>query len=801
MRAFHIAVLFVPILFLAASRPSGAAEPERRLIEMRAKSQLVNGGFEEEGGWTLAGKDARFDTTVARSGRRSLRLSGQSLEDTSRAMQVLRFDPPIKHPFRVSGWSRAENVEAVEDYDIYLDLEYADGTPLWGQIARFTPGTHDWQQTELVFDVAKPVREIKVFVFLRKGKGTVWFDDLEVGLAPFAYRALRVMPNVFGAGTLGVFGATTMPARWQAVLEGPGGVVGQTDGQEMPIRFDWINRAAPAGDYTLRLCATDQLLGQTIEHRQTVALKPTTEASRGFAVWTETSMRRVTPYEMPPAEKGRLDAPEARISLAGHEFESFQVVLLSGGKQRIEDVQIELSDLVCAANGAKIAKEHLQWQQVGYVQVAQLRLHPADPQATAGWWPDPLLPVERFCLEPGFTQAIWVTVYAPAGTPAGQYVGSLTVRPKNAAPAVVQIRADVYGFALPVRGHMKTAFALMDGYLEKIYGKPLSAKLRQQYGDFVLAHRLNPDDISRTSPPAIEDIEHYKDAGLNAFNVLNMVEERGNRIWVCYSEPSVYTPQFKQRLIERLDPYMAELRSRGLVDRAYIHGFDERAKEFFPIIAEFFGMVKQRYPELHTLTTAKIPLDPAAMREVNVDWNCPLTPLYRLEEAERCRQAGLEVWAYVCLSPRYPYANWLADHPLIESRVLWWQTYQQKMDGFLYWGVNIWSKANNSRPIDPAAGPRLDWSITTGGPQYEWLHGDGVLLYPGPKGPIGSIRLANIRDGLEDYEYLWLLSQRTGNKELAREACLPVTTDLTSFTRDPEVLLKQREAIARQIAP
>ncbi|MEN6494116.1 MAG: glycoside hydrolase domain-containing protein [Thermoguttaceae bacterium] len=803
LRLAHLlpgAVVFILVLCPVMARPSDAAEPDQRLIEMREKNQLANPGFEEEGGWVLSGKDAKLDTTVARSGRRSLRLSNQSLEDSSRASQVLRFDPPVKHPFRISGWSRAQDVEVIQDYDIFLDLEYADGTPLWGQVARFTPGTHDWQQAELVFDVAKPVREIKVFVFLRKGKGTVWFDDLEVGLAPFAYRALRVMPNVFGAGTLGVFGTTTMPARWRATLEGPGGQVGQTEGQEMPIRFDWINPSAPAGDYTLRLSATDGLLGQTVEHRQAVALKPTTEPSRGFAVWTETSMRRVSPYDMPPEDKSRLDAPEARISLAGHEYESFQVALLSGGKQRLEDVEIELGDLVCAANGGRIAKEHLQWQQVGYVHLSKLRQHPADPLATAGWWPEVLLPAKKFSVEPGFAQAVWVTVYAPAGTPAGQYAGKLTVRPKNAAPAEVQIQANVYGFALPVRGHMKTAFALMDGYLEKIYGKPLSAELRQKYGDFVLSHRLNPDDISRTSPPAIEDLEHYKDAGLNTFNVLNMVEERGNRIWVCYSNPPVYTPEFKQRLIERLDPYMAEIRARGLLDRAYIHGFDEREKDFFPIIAEYFGMAKQRYPGLHTLTTAKIPLDPKAMREVNVDWNCPLTPRYRLEDADRCRQAGLEIWAYVCMGPGYPYANWLANHPLVESRVIWWQTYEQKMDGFLYWGVNIWSKAYNDRPIDPSAGPRLDWSITTGGAQYEWLHGDGVLLYPGPKGPIGSIRLANIRDGLEDYEYLWLLSQQTGDKEQARAACRPVTTNLTTYTRDPDVLLKQRDVIARQLA-
>jgi hypothetical protein len=61
---------------------------------------------------------------------------------------------------------------------------------------------------------------------------------------------------------------------------------------------------------------------------------------------------------------------------------------------------------------------------------------------------------------------------------------------------------------------------------------------------------------------------HYRDRGLNAFNVLNMVEEREDRTWVCWSPLEVYTPAFKQRLIERLDPVVEQLRRNGLIDRA-----------------------------------------------------------------------------------------------------------------------------------------------------------------------------------------------------------------------------------------
>jgi hypothetical protein len=295
-------------------------------------------------------------------------------------------------------------------------------------------------------------------------------------------------------------------------------------------------------------------------------------------------------------------------------------------------------------------------------------------------------------------------------------------------------------------------------------------------------------------------LRHYLDRGLNAFNVLNMVEERGRRAWVCYSELGTYTPEFKQRLIDRLDPYVEALRREELLRKAYIYTFDERGREFYPVIREYFGLVKQRYPGVHTLTTAHVPQDPRVMQDLNVDWNCPLTSTYRLADADRCRAAGLQVWAYVCCGPRYPYANWMVDDPLIEARILWWQAFHQKLDGLLYWGVNIWDRSENVRPILPERGALLDWSIVSDLGDGTPLYGDGRLIYPGPNGPIGSIRLANIRDGLEDYEYLWLLAQKTGALETARTACLPVTESFTRFTREPLVLLGQREKIARRLA-
>jgi hypothetical protein len=773
----------VSLLFLVICASSA-------LALSRNENVVPNAGFEEDASWTPVGKGFAYDATQHHSGGRSMRCENGNTDEVSGAMVAVVIDPPVNHAFCVSGWSRADHTEVVQNYDLYLDVYYEDGTPLWGQKAEFKPGTHGWEHSELVFPVTKPVKRIEVYALFRKAKGTVWFDDIEVTLAPFKFTGVSVSPSLFGTGA-GLLACTSLPADWSVRSTLPEGcVVSECSGTEPPIRMLESTPFSKGGRFVIT--AKDRLLGETIEQRVEIPADAPGTGPLPYRVWNENAMTRIMPYALPPDSPR--NAIEVSVSLARNEYESFQLAVLPSPGVALKDVAVDPPVLRRANDGATLSPSSFSWYQEGYVRVDQLIPHPADPTAAAGWWPDALLPVDTFNVAPGFIQALWFTVHAPADALPGVYTGEMAIRPEGQPETRVTLRVEVYDLTLPVRGHMKTAFALMDGFLERVYGKPLDPELRRRYGAYLLEHRLNPDDISRTAPPDLDDLKYYANKGINAFNVLNMVDERGNAAWVCYSELPVYTPEFLKHIQDRLDPYVEGLRKTGLAPLSYIYTFDERGKEFYPVIRDFFGMVKHHYPELHTLTTAYLPQDPAVLDDLNVDWACPLTPAYNFEMAEQCRAAGHQVWAYVCMGPRYPHANWLCDHPLIEARVLWWQAFQQKMDGLLYWGLNIWDRPGNDKPIAPPKGPLLDWSITTGG-DYAWLHGDGRLLYAGPNGPIGSIRLEAIRDGLEDYEYLWLLGDAAG----ARDACLPVTHSMTDFTRDPSVLAKARADIAARI--
>ena len=96
---------------------------------------------------------------------------------------------------------------------------------------------------------------------------------------------------------------------------------------------------------------------------------------------------------------------------------------------------------------------------------------------------------------------------------------------------------------------------------------------------------------------------------------------------------------------------------KGLIERAYFYGFDERGPEYLPVIKELFGFVKQRYPGVRTLTTAGFTFKHDAWREDNVDAYCPLSSVYDPQRAETMRKAGKQVWWYTCCGPKFPYAN------------------------------------------------------------------------------------------------------------------------------------------------
>jgi hypothetical protein len=164
----------------------------------------------------------------------------------------------------------------------------------------------------------------------------------------------------------------------------------------------------------------------------------------------------------------------------------------------------------------------------------------------------------------------------------------------------------------------------------------------------------------------------------------------------------------------------------------------------------------------------------------------------------------------------------LLEYPAIEARLLLGaMTYKYAAGGFLYYAVT-----NYGYDLVPGTMPKN--TIITDGPYTNWdarvlnsggfVDSDGCLFYPGSVtvGPLPSIRSSNIRDGLEDYEYLHQVKNLvavinrcppTDPQKLAwladAQALLVVPTSIvstvTSYTRDPAVLYNYRLQVAQAI--
>ena len=667
--------------------------------------------------------------------------------------KTLTYDSPDKTPVVFGGWSRAENVRA-RDYCVYLDVHYADGSKDWGKRADWRQGTHDWEKAWAVFLPKKPIAKIEAFVLNRKGIGHAEFRDV------FLERR-----------------------------EGQGERFGDTRMSLKPF--------ADADEVSYSVFTGSKVERKSERVESMIEFQPPPD---GVTVWTASPMDWITPLSLPPPDATKVTgttggppvaAKAMTLSLARRERESVQLLVSCGHDAELSGVTLEIDPLKDEKGNS--IDGSVKWERVGYIpRKPGYQRHPNAPNDNEMWLPDPLLPAAPFKVRRASTQGTWITAYAAPEAKPGVYRSEVRVRQGGKTLAVVPLAATVLDFELGATFVLETAFSLMDGFLRAEYpGK--WKEMKRQAIDVMLDHRLNPDDISRTSPPEIDDLLYARARGMNRFNILNIVSEPKKPVtWVCVGDPKVlFSDAFYTDFTRRLAPYLARLKEHGLDHMAYIYGFDERKSDEYAGIDVMWRKLKRDFPDLPVMTTTKMFKDlvkDGTNRTdcITTDWYCPVSNDYDEKMADFLRARGKKVWWYTCCSPANPYANMASlEYPAVEGRlVLGYLTWLYRADGFLFWHVNYWR--SDHTPMDETDTYFPEWNT--------WNHlgipGDGIFLYPGKEHILPSIRFANIRDGEEDYEYLLRAEKRLGRK--AVEAMVrPLVRSQTDFTRNADELSSQ----------
>ena len=663
-------------------------------------------------------------------------------------LKTYTYDKPCTTPIVFSVRSRAENAYA-QLYCAYMDVHYADGSHDWHKIAPFRSGTHGWERATGAFAPTRPVKKIELFGIFRDGIGKVEFG----GHAVERREGTNDVLDVYAATDLPHSDSDTVMRK---VFSGRD--VKVVEERVSPSRIG--RKLLPAGP-----------------------LPP-------MQAWTCDSMRKVTPLTFPAKD----EQCSVALELARREAESAQVNITAGAA--LDGVALAVGPLVRA--DGKAFRGDVKWERVGYIARGYgFRTHPSAPPLSERWLPDPLLPAAPFRVRANSTQGTWVTVRAAADAEPGDYSGEIRVTCGDRVAARVPLSVKVRRFALPLRFGLKTAFSVMDGFTREIYPDDFEARKRESW-DLMLDHRLNPDDISRTEPPEIGDLLHARSRGMNSFNLLNIVPPaRPGQTWVPYARPEVvFAPGFYESFTNRLAPAIRALRAEGLISDAYIYGFDERDKEYFSGIDAFWRRWRSDFPDIPMLTTSRqfkhvVIGDDKREGVFSADRFCPILQHFSAATADRLRAMGKEVWWYSCCQPFAPLPNFASyENPPLEGRMLvGWMTYSHRIDGFLFWIVNRWYAGNGK--IDERETFFPQWREIEASQECP---GDGVFLYPGMSRILPSVRLASVRDGVEDYEWLQLAGRR--DPAATAEAIARVTTGITKWNPSPAALRAARSILA-----
>ncbi len=487
------------------------------------------------------------------------------------------------------------------------------------------------------------------------------------------------------------------------------------------------------------------------------------------------------------------------LSAARKEYEGIQLILLGHPDKDIKINNISISECRDATSGDAIPRNAITIGKIGDVKSEK----PDIPVPFVGKFPDPIFEgTTNFILKKQEFMPVFLKVNIDAAQ-SGHYQGIIAVD-SSAGKLELPLSIRVYDFELPEKGSLRTALCFFEQYYEKWYGKPkLSLPERIKIYDFLLSYRLSPNNIyhPRSEYPGFDALQKIK-GKTNFFTLGNW--GGGSRLLpdAVLSEKIKY---YRQEI--------AKVQELGMTDDMYFYSYDEISHHEIniPAARQMSGALKKAFPQLRLLQTS---FPNENIRDIFNVW-CPIFDEFvsapKRKLLNDLKERGDEIWWYAADAPVKPYPNFFLDYPVFDCRIIGTLSYKYQVTGLLYWSIN--------REWETNLGTREQWEQSGAWKPYIFhiIHktrknknGMGNLVYPGRNGELlPSLRLENLRDGLEDYEYLVLLKKlaaklpendpdRTEAEKLLK---IPpaVARAVNDYSADPQHLITYREQVALMI--
>jgi len=462
--------------------------------------------------------------------------------------------------------------------------------------------------------------------------------------------------------------------------------------------------------------------------------------------------------------------PQPVLSISDYicrgEWQSIQIIVVPFADS-ISNLEVDLKNL-------PFSKQNIQCFIGEYAYCKKNKFNAEN----SGWIADPLIPFEidslsksirftaknyKISIAKGETKAIWLNYFVPDSVQAVDYTINIAVKASCAESSAIEkteLKLKVLDYIFPKTMHLKNAFSISMNSIKNYYNvTEISKNKQKEYFRFLLNYRLNPISIYNPNGepfPEIEDWQWCIDRGANYFNLG----------YINYIPTD--SLQLLREFREKLTKNIALIKKNNLMKYTFIYGFDEIRENDFPKLKQMYKqlrMVDKDIPFACTVNPCKV-----LSGYVNI-W---IPEIEGFKENIKLPIKNDKQWEYVCFTSKDDFSNFYMEYSALDPRILFWHCSKNNLNGFLYYGINNWIIFDT--PTELATEYKtlqISTKGTTRWPQIPWIGhsyrvndgqrfitGDGQLVYPGKNMELyPSIRLVNIRDGIEDNECFYQLKK------------------------------------------
>jgi len=513
------------------------------------------------------------------------------------------------------------------------------------------------------------------------------------------------------------------------------------------------------------------------------------------------------------------------IKIFGIRGEIISGQFVISARKNLTDVTVEISELKDNMTGNSLPAAAVAWNFVGSIPLTKNT--PNQPvsalvrQAPARF-PDYLMSERQIAVKEKTWQSAWFTFSIPEKAVAGTYAGRVTVR-SGLETQSLPVGITVFPLTIPEQRHLNVVEWYSTGGFPKLYGikerySPEWYAMLRKYAENMVEHRQNSFRVGMD----VIEIQQSKEGTFSFdFSRFDQIADvfwstgkmdyletgflalRGEKGW---SDTNFRWQTFRVKRSDTGETFIlngpevipslvsafeAHLRQKGWLDKTWFHIQDEPAVHNALSWIEFSRFINKYGPDLIRMDAIETTylLNDIEIAVPKLDHFSTWYDSYR-----KWMQKGNELWFYtVGIYQGSLFPNKTIDVPLIDSRIMHWLNYKYDATGYLHWGWNQWTD-------DP---------FTEIGQHI----GDGWHVYPSKDGVLNSLRWEEMRNGIQDYEYLWMLENKIitlkdllGSRfswikpeQRGKEIAGQVVQGFADRTNDPEVLNSAKRQLITEL--